>query len=188
MKRTFIAISIPMDDAFQTFYRRVKNELANENIRWVAEENLHLTLAFIGDTDEKQIVTVSEGLIPIISQFPVFKLTLNGIGTFPRGSSPRVLWVGIEAPSILQNLYNQIHSFLTDAKFLVEKRDFHPHLTLGRIKAIADLPHFKNVFLENKNMEITQHKIHTINYMESLLFSNSPVYSILKKYPLIKEE
>lgn len=144
--RTFIALDI--DQQTITYLDEVVKSLRTSDCQasWTKKGNFHLTLKFLGDTNEGIVPQISDELANIFGAFLIpFRPT--HIGGFPNLKNPRVLWLGLECEGI-----DEIAKKTEDAcaKFGFEKDDkkFVPHLTLGRIKsmhdfskAIHDLPH-----------------------------------------------
>lgn len=134
--RAFIAIELPDE---------VKNELSEilyklkpgreKAVKWVNPNGIHLTLKFLGNTPEEKIVDITQAITQASSLTYPFNLELKGLGAFPNLKSPRVVWVGIGGDiPIVANLQRQIDQSLIPLGFSPEKRDFSPHLTLGRVR------------------------------------------------------
>lgn len=96
-------------------------------------ENLHLTLAFIGETTK--IAAVKKALDGVSA--PKFKLILGGLGKFHRDGGD-IYWLGVEQNAVLSALYSQIWDLLSDAGFSGDRREYKPHLTLGRQVLVRD--------------------------------------------------
>lgn len=129
MARLFLAIELQ---------EHIRNRLFEEaqeisrfaDTRLVAEENIHITLKFLGQTKEKDII---EGLKKL--EFSAFDISIKGIGSFG-GRSPRVVWAGCakgedEIVSLHNKIEESLNSFQKDARF-------SPHATIARIKNVAD--------------------------------------------------
>jgi len=119
--RLFIAVE--PSDALQERISRRRPEL--RNIRWIAPERLHLTLAFIGALPESLMQSLDQELGKI--HFAPFELELNRIGTFSR----RTLWLGCEPPPGLQQLHRAVHLALQALEIKVDPRPYQPHITLA---------------------------------------------------------
>lgn len=132
MKRLFVAVDLPPD------VRRTVAALREDipGARWSPEEQLHLTLSFIGDADDALFGAIRERLATI--SCTSFRLALTGIGSFPPRRHPRVLWAGLSSPPELTELKKAVDHALLAAGFAPEEREFSPHITLARLKAPAD--------------------------------------------------
>lgn len=128
MIRLFTAVELPPD-----LRRRMAAMCVGvESAKWVPEENLHLTLRFIGDVGED----VAHDLLPALGSVrgAPFTLTLAGAGHFGSRRHVRTLWLGVEKCPPLSALYDRIESALVRAGLEPEGRKFAPHVTLARLK------------------------------------------------------
>ncbi len=101
--------------------------------RWVASENLHLTLRFIGDVDEAQADDIDDGLRRI--RFDRFVLALEGAGQFGSSRGAQTLWAGVGGAEMeLARLQAKIERAVVGAGVAPERRKFHPHVTLARLR------------------------------------------------------
>lgn len=127
MPRLFSGIEIPPDIAERLAGLRG----GIEGARWVEPENYHITLRFIGDVDGDTAVRFEEALAKI--RLRAFSLVLDGVGTFG-GRKPRAVWAGIAASETLEALA-RAHDFAAQRAGLEpESRNFHPHVTLARLR------------------------------------------------------
>jgi 2'-5' RNA ligase len=131
MIRLFVAIEIPED---------VREELTHlqaglPGATWSPEENMHLTLRFIGEVREPMVEEISEALWRI--QAEGFALKLSGVDRFggegPR-SPARLVFAGVEPVPALMRLQSKIEFALQDLGLEAEQRKFRPHITLARLK------------------------------------------------------
>ncbi len=184
MKRTFIAIDIPASKEIEECLNILSTRLAGEKIKWISYNNLHLTLKFLGDTEDKSISGIKSKLSEITKNIAAFPITIRNAGVFKNMRDPRIIWLGIEAGQELTELKNLIETEITLFGFPPEKRKFSPHLSVGRIR-----------FLENKNIlhqiiddysgQILQHfNVPKIMFYESILTKEGPEYIPLGKYKL----
>ena len=144
MYRLFVAIDLPED---------VKNAVADigrelPGARRVPREQLHLTLRFIGEVDEETYQAVRKALTEATDA--PFPLALKGIGHFPPGKNPRVLWVGLAGSAPLLELQQRVELALVGAGIPPDERKFSPHLTLARLK---ETPPDKVAVLEERYRE-----------------------------------
>jgi 2'-5' RNA ligase len=129
--RAFIAIEI----APQTV-RQISAVVADlkpriPGIRWVASTNFHFTLKFLGDIEESKIEPIAQALELALHPFPRFTINAKDLGVFPDLKRPRVLWIGLEGKELLE-LASKVEKALKPLDFVPEKREFKPHLTVGR--------------------------------------------------------
>lgn len=99
--------------------------------RVVPEEQLHLTLRFIGEVEGTLFLDIREQLASV--EASGFTLSVKGVGHFPPRGKPRVLWAGVEPAGELIILRNKINRALSRCGVAPEKRTFHPHVTLARL-------------------------------------------------------
>ena len=99
-KRLFIAIDPDPAaiDAILGLISTIKREYPISGARYTSPKNLHLTLLFLGDRDERLIPKISNRLEEICREFSAFNLSFSKLGVFPSRRSPRILWLGVENP------------------------------------------------------------------------------------------
>ncbi|NVN91546.1 MAG: RNA 2',3'-cyclic phosphodiesterase [Desulfuromonadales bacterium] len=128
MPRLFIAVDVSDETKEQLFRFRVDIPAA----RWVPREQLHLTMAFLGDVEREQINTLVGTLSEIRN--PAFDLSIGEPGCFPNRKRPRTLWIGIKPEPHLMVLAEQLRKAILSCGIVQEARPFFPHITLARIK------------------------------------------------------
>jgi 2'-5' RNA ligase len=131
MVRTFIAVDI--DPQVREKISRAITQLRPRflGVRWVAPANFHLTLKFLGDTEQTRIEAIGAALEERLRPFPRCTINAKGLGVFPDLRRPRIIWVGL-AGNELATLAAHVESALLPLDFAPEKRNFSPHLTIGR--------------------------------------------------------
>jgi 2'-5' RNA ligase len=129
MYRLFVAVDLP-----ETVKKSIKDICSGlPDAKWVDIQQLHLTLRFIGEVDERLYNAIKTCLAEI-SESP-FSLTLQGVGCFPPKRPPRVLWVGIESNETLLGLAEKTERVLVEKTGVEpEKRKFSPHITIARFR------------------------------------------------------
>lgn len=133
--RTFVAVELPGEVRARVAQHiaRLRRELPHVRASWSRENNLHLTLRFLGNVPVADIPKVSDAVERATTTVSSFQLTLSGCGTFPPHGRPSVVWIGTQA-SGLQALHAAIDQGLDAAGFPRESRPFHPHLTIARLR------------------------------------------------------
>lgn len=181
MPRLFVAIDLPDD------IRDRLTELCKgiSGAKWVSRDQMHLTLRFIGDVDEKPFQAIRTLLGDIRCE--PFEVTLKGVGQFPPKGAARVLWVGLDAPPALNALQRKIELALTGLGLAPEDRPFSPHITLARMKA-PPLPEAMRQFM-SKNATFETHPVPVSEFVlySSFLRPEGPFYRHEGVYPLRTE-
>jgi 2'-5' RNA ligase len=183
--RTFIAIELE-DDLKERLTALIKEFMSvSQNIRWVKKQAMHLTLKFLGEIDQDKISQIESLLTDIAHKADAFPLQLKGTGAFPPGKrKPRVLWVGItENPSLLR-LQEEIESGCERMGFPKEKRRFHPHLTLGRVKDISKLGGVLPLLEEKREIFFGEMTVKKITFFQSVLKPTGAEYNVLAEFRL----
>jgi 2'-5' RNA ligase len=176
-KRLFIALELP---------QRCRETLANlahpiRGARWLAADQLHLTLAFLGDVSGDAEVLLREKLAAV--RVPPFILPVEGVGTFG-GSYPSVIWAGVGSghPHLFA-LHKRVHDALFAARFDPELRSFHPHVTVARLRDVSAptlRPFLKKHAADEFDLVETTH----FALMSSISGPDGSVYSVEARYPL----
>ncbi len=186
MKRLFVAVEIP--DNLKSELKNVQKELMKSDfpMRWIDVSNIHLTLKFLGNTDEKDIIEVDKVLMSACSDYVPFSLEISGLGAFPNLSKPNVIWAGVNClRTPLMDFQKFIESELTKKGFLSEKRSYFPHLSLGRRVGKSD-----NVYLMQKlidqyaNRKLGIMSVRSVVLFESVLQKSGARYFKLASYRL----
>lgn len=126
MHRLFVAIDLPfmVKDALVAMMGGVIGA------RWQTEDQLHLTLRFIGEVDTRTANAVTDALA--IVRHPPFDMCLRGIGSFERKGRTDTLWIRAEPAEPVKALHNKLDRALTRIGIAPETRAYHPHVTLAR--------------------------------------------------------
>ena len=184
MKRLFIALKIEAGENLLTMISSFRARLNKEQIKWTNTANIHITLAFLGDTGENAIKGIISMLAERCEGFGHFELVLKGSGYFRNIADPRIIWTGIEPSEKLNQLYRLILIGLKDLSIKIEDRPFKPHLTIGRIKQLNDKESFLEVTEEFKDYAIQLVPVNEVILFESILLSSGPVYKPIVKVKL----
>lgn len=132
--RLFVALDLP--DAVREAIRELIAQLKplSRAPRWVRPEGMHVTLKFLGETNEAKIGAIRAALAAIASPEPI-EMHFRSLGFFPHERRPRVLWIGVEASPNLARLAGDAERTLAPLGFEPETRAFVPHLTLARFES-----------------------------------------------------
>jgi 2'-5' RNA ligase len=131
--RAFVAVLLP--EALRSRLAREIDALRLHapGVAWVAAENLHVTLKFLGSVDEPRTAEIGAAL-ERAATVPAFDVDVRGLGAFPSATRARVLWAGAPGAPAFARLAEGIDRALTALGFPPEARGFTPHVTLGRVR------------------------------------------------------
>ena len=183
--RTFIAIDL--DERLKRALETLAGELKplTRNVRWAGPAGMHLTLKFLGEISEADAARVSSALEGIPARHEVFALVLESTGTFPPGRrDPRVLWVGVVPGPPLLALQEDIEGEMAKLGFEREKRPFHPHLTLGRVKSPIGLDPLVQEIRQQQGRKFGEMSVRKFIFFQSTLKPSGAEYTVLKEFNL----
>ncbi len=188
--RTFVALEmpVPIEDQLSNVINSLKADLNDVPVRWVAVENIHLTLKFIGETSEENVQQISSLIQNCAQTVSPFELQVTGFGVFPDTRRPLVLWVGVSAPENLATLQQKIESGLAHLGYPVEDRPFNPHLTIARVRRGTGAPDAKRIMAAmdaHKTISSDPVLIDSVSLFQSVLNRNGSVYNRLFSAPLV---
>jgi 2'-5' RNA ligase len=133
--RAFLGVSISSALRHRLAALQIDLESKLPGVSWVRPESIHLTLKFLGAIDASRVSALTTAIDPVVRPREPFVCRVEGLGTFPEGESPRVLWVGVrDERGELEELRNDLEEQLTSLGFSREDQAFRPHLTLARIR------------------------------------------------------
>jgi RNA 2',3'-cyclic 3'-phosphodiesterase len=105
------------------------------DVAWVAPSNLHLTLKFLGQVDERRVPALADALREAMAEQRAFEVAVRALGAFPSATRPRVLWVGLQdAGGGLAALAARVEACCDALGVPRDTRAFAPHVTLGRVR------------------------------------------------------
>ena len=135
MIRVFLAVELSSNIQEKLFALQQQLKGILPPVNWVRPESIHLTLKFLGYVDSSLVSQLLSVLEPIGEKHPPFSVDVQGLGVFPQVKHPRIFWVGLTGNTqALQDLVFEIDVALESIGFPPEEKNYHPHLTLARIK------------------------------------------------------
>jgi len=176
MKRTFIAVRVDVGSELKDAISLLRSGLRDEDIKWVDISNMHVTLAFIGNTDEIMIKRVETMLSNDLKGFGIIDFQLTGFGVIRNFNDPRVIWTGIEDPGRLIQAHETVRNGLGLLNIKLEERKFMPHLTIARIKNLKDKNNLQKLIQKYSGIRFQDVTVSEIVYYESILLPTGPIY------------
>jgi 2'-5' RNA ligase len=181
--RSFLAIDL--HSSMQIKLEEVISILRNRTklpVHWVAGKNIHLTLKFLGESEPARLKRLENSLQSRMLTYEPFDIQIGELGVFPSINNPRIIWVGVQAPQILERLAREIEEIAFVQGYEREKRQFSPHLTLGRVSQSADrlqILLISEVLQKLQVAELGTVRVESIAMMKSVLTPAGPIYSPL---------
>jgi 2'-5' RNA ligase len=187
--RLFIAFEVApaVLDAVEEEMRRLKRTGAD--VRWSARDHLHVTLRFLGEVPESSIPGVERAVEAACSGAARLDLRARGVGSFPGGGRPRVVWAGVEGQTdehraALHGLRRALHEAANALGILSDRDDFRAHLTLGRVKGLRGVAPLADLIREDRDREFGRFPVEEIVLFRSQLSRDGSVYTALRRVAL----
>lgn len=178
LMRLFWAVNLPPE--VRAVLAGVQRELkeARADAKWVEEENLHLTVQFLGDVPAEQVpalvAAVRKTVVP-----GAFVLGLAGLGFFPDARAPRVLWAGVDgARERLHELHRGVSEAMAAQGFPARGR-FSPHLTLARLRSSRGAVDLARLVEARAGGRFGSFTVSSVELMQSVLSRRGPSYAVL---------
>lgn len=151
---------------------------------WVKPESIHLTIKFLGWTDDEIIEPLSALLEPKLAALSPFTFGVRGTGVFPNPVRPRVIWTAVrKADEELTALFSIVEEQTATLGFAPEERAFHPHLTLARIKSQKGVQGLMKTVEQHGRDWCGETHAMGLNLYQSNLHPSGAIYTKLRIYP-----
>ncbi|MGQ9693191.1 MAG: RNA 2',3'-cyclic phosphodiesterase [Thermodesulfobacteriota bacterium] len=185
--RSFLAIEIPAILHHPMEHLQSKLKETQADVKWVAPQNMHLTIKFFGAISPEKLAQASQIIQPIVAQCRPFSITISGLSCFPSPHRPRVIWLGINKGNReIALLQKEIEEKLLAAGFPAEERAFTPHLTMGRVRSGRNLSEFHHCLVGNQNWEVGTFEAREIVLFKSDLKPTGAIYTRLRTFPFLQ--
>ena len=178
MIRTFISVDVPVTDGIE---RTLGDLRSADNVRPAPKGQMHLTLKFLGDQDERKVERLCSSLKDALSDSEPFDITVEGVGAFPDRKHPKVIWLGISGPGPLIELAEKVDSAVRGLKLKADDKRFSPHITVGRVTGRTDLEDF---FTRYEKTSFCSFTCDHVDVMKSVLTPKGAVHSVIERIEL----
>lgn len=181
--RGFIAVDIETSQHMKAFSQEIKQSGAN--VKVVDPEKIHITLKFLGDTDESKIDEITTVIQETVKQNHPFEIQYKGTGVFPNQNYIKVIWIGIEkGGEQLKDIATRLDENLAEQGFKKEKREFSPHLTVARMRSARNKEMILKILDSYASTVFGEQQVQSIKLMKSDLTREGPIYTTLKEIKL----
>ncbi len=187
--RAFIAVDLSREvlDQVAKVMEGLREEIGGHAMRWTPIENMHLTLKFLGDVSLSNVDRVKEIIRTSAAGYPIFAVSVGGVGAFPSLLQARVVWAGVEGPPDLGAVQRMIDGDTARLGYASEERPFKPHLTLGRVSrnvTSQEAQKIAQVLKEKKVGFLGVTQVKEVHLFRSDLQPHGAVYTCLYSAPL----
>lgn len=182
--RCFVSVEFP--ESLKQEIGRASEPLkrSGADVKWVSPGNLHITLKFLGHTEEAQVQEIITALQKKIAPYNPFYITITGIGCFPEKRHPRIIWAGVEDSALLRSLQQDVEDEMAGLGYPREKRAFSPHLTIGRMRSQRKASEIVKRLEEYRALNIGAMEINEVSLMKSALKPSGAEYSTVAEISL----
>lgn len=188
MKKLFLAISTQegLEPSGPQIIKKLRTNADQRklDIRWVPANNYHVTLVFLGNTDENKLPEIESLMREGAAEAPPFHLKISDVGAFPDEFSSRVLWFGVQNSKTLRALQENLTRKFKDHHYPIEDRVYSPHLTIARLRNPHKTKDLMSPFVRKKIGKVSVQEIVLYESVGSMPF---PVYKPLLRVPLTGE-
>jgi len=186
--RAFIAIELPKEIKNTLSQLQDRLETSKADVKWVEPQNIHLTLKFLGEIDEKKLEKITQASEEIAKSTAAFHVHIWSIGAFPRINFPRIIWVGIDkGEQEIKDLAQQLEVKISETGIPKEGRPFSSHITIGRARSNLNrqdlVQNLSNLINELKE-GAPEFLVSKIIIFKSTLTSKGPIYEAVKEVSL----
>ena len=185
--RLFIALPLPSE--VEQKLGQIVEELRPHggNVKWAKPGNIHLTVKFLGDTDENLVSKISQAIDGVATRSSAASAVIDTLGGFPNLKRPRVIWAGAsEGIESAGKIAREVDLAMRQLRFEKEKRPFKAHLTLGRVRQGRSVDELTGV-LQRYRLEPIPLLLDRLTLFKSTLTPTGPIYDILHEAPLGRE-
>ena len=187
--RAFFALPIPKEQKqiIKIFIDGLDQTISG-HFRWVKPHQIHITIKFIPQFQKVHINPIRQTLTEQLLDLQPIRISMNNIGVFPKISSPRVIWIGLEYQNALGEIYRIVENTMGSFEYENERKYFSPHVTIGRIKKRTSNEAKLRIghYLQGINFEKTgEFRINQILLFQSKLTPTGPNYSQLFAIKLV---
>jgi 2'-5' RNA ligase len=184
--RTFIAVDIGKPIRDRAVALQEKLAQTSSAVKWVEPENLHVTLLFLGEVDDREVPTICRVVAEQTQRHPAFSLSIERVGCFPNARRPRILWIGVgQGTQELCALHDGLEPPLLDLGcYRREERKYTPHITLGRVKSERPADQLAAALATHAGWQGGQTIVNEILVMSSKLTPQGPIYTVLSRAKL----
>src|SRR5438874_10756067 len=185
--RTFIGLDLGKTVRDKAVALQESLARAGSEVKWVEPENLHVTLLFLGEVDDRDLHAVCRAVVDRCREHEPFRMSVENVGCFPNLRRPRTIWIGVgEGAQEVVALHDALEETLLELGcYRREARQFTPHVTLGRARHEGGpLDALAALLTKKADWQAGEVSVREVLVMSSELTPQGPVYSVLSRAKL----
>jgi len=178
-----VRLFISAEAAVTDDVREAMSELGRmRNIRPSPENQIHITLSFLGDTDESRIPRLVGTLRDALKGIGGFGVSMKGLGAFPNTKRPRVIWIGLDdGRDALALLAERVRGAVDSAGLHQDGKPFSPHVTIARVQGPADV---SDIAERYRGEVFAEYRIESVRLMGSVLGPSGAKHRVIETFVL----
>jgi 2'-5' RNA ligase len=174
---------VDIDERFRGSKVLTELRTSGADLKVVEAGLLHLTLRFLGDTDEGMVEPIALAMASSAAGMAPFDMTFSGMGAFPKPDHIRVVWIGVKGAEPLGGFVRRLEEPLARMGFEKEG-DFSPHITIARVKSARHKDRLADIIRQHEGEDLGGMRVERILLKKSVLGSGGPTYSTVKEVVL----
>jgi RNA 2',3'-cyclic 3'-phosphodiesterase len=183
--RLFLAVELNPHERRAIRQATAPMRKAASEARWVAEENLHLSIKFFGELPDTAPAELTELLAPVGASHQPFDLRVSGLGAFPNLRSPRVVWMGVQHDPRLELMHHDVESACAAHGYPLDARAFRPHITIARVREELPVANARALALAARAVVYKGvQQVNELSLVQSALGPGGPHYTKVASIPL----
>ncbi|MFO0968103.1 MAG: RNA 2',3'-cyclic phosphodiesterase [Gemmataceae bacterium] len=181
--RTFIALDLGQEIRARLVTLQETLGRSGAEVKWVEPENLHITLLFLGEVDQRDLNDVCRAVQDAAGPLPSFPASIEKVGAFPNLRRPRTLWVGVgQGERAVIDVHDALERPLLELGcYRREERKYTPHVTLGRVKSEKGALELETALRKKESWQGGETTIGEVHVMSSELTRDGPIYTVLSR-------
>ncbi len=179
--RTFVAVELSKELRARCVALQETLARAGADVKWVEPENIHVTLLFLGEVEDRTVADVCRAVALVAGRHEGFPLAVETVGCFPNPRRPRVVWAGVGAGSAeLVGLHDALETPLLDLGcYRREERQYTPHITLGRVRGEQQTDRLAAALAKKADWQAGTVDVKELLVLSSELRREGPTYTVL---------
>ncbi|HMC65603.1 MAG TPA: RNA 2',3'-cyclic phosphodiesterase [Gemmataceae bacterium] len=186
--RTFVAVDLDKSIRDRTVALQEALARSGTEVKWVEPENLHVTLLFLGEVEDRTVPAVCRVVVDEAAKHAAFAMSVETAGCYPSPRRPRVLWVGLgRGAQELCALHDALEPPLLELGcYRREERQYSPHITLGRVKSDRPTDKLSAALATYAGWKCGEGNVSEVLVLSSKLGSGGPEYAVLARAKLVQ--